>query len=498
MVSSAHGAHHNDGLPNLAHTASNEPLHSFGFRNSHRLRSTLVMIVLGVLAFAVTFAGAVYLDLTTNVKSRGVKSILQPEQANTIVDPNDGKPLNIVLLGQDTRDGAGNSAIGGSIKGEHMADTTMIVQISADRSFVNLVSIPRDSIVNAPSCKTTKGTMAARRQVQFNSIFASAYSYGGDIASAASCSTAALDELTGLDLSLFVVVDFQGLKTMIDAIGGVDLCIPQNVSDPNNTGLKLEKGMHHLDGTTATQYARVRHGIGDGSDIMRTVRQQYLIKALMNQALSKNYVTNSDQLYQLVNEGIKSLQMSEQLANINTLTGLVYSLRNFSTSHLYSRTVPTEAYPGDPNRVRWASGAKALWKTMKENKSINQADIAAASSESSSSSDSGASSTGSSDSSTPSNSTGSTGATGTSNQSDSADSSSSSSSSNSSSSSESSSKVNPKTGLITRSDGTLVDPKTGGTVNPDTGIITDPNTGYAMGYADQYLTATVCAVPAQK
>ena len=102
-----------------------------------------------------------------------------------------------------------------------------------------------------------------------------------------------MNALTGLDIQEVVVVDFQGLSSMIDALGGVDICIPFDTQD-TYTGLDLKRGLQHLDGTQATQYARMRHGTGtDGSDVMRTTRQQYLIKALLNEALSKNLFTNS-------------------------------------------------------------------------------------------------------------------------------------------------------------------------------------------------------------
>jgi LCP family protein required for cell wall assembly len=485
MASPAHSPSRakKEALPNLAHTASNEPLHSAGFVKTHHLRTAIVLTVIAILSFVATFAAASYLDIAHTVKSTGVKLLgkAAEKEETSITDPNSGKPINLVLLGQDTRDGEGNEQIGGKLSDEHMADTTMIVQISADRSYINMVSIPRDTIVDAPSCETTKGTMGARNNVQFNSIFASGYSYGGDIASAANCTVTALAKLTGLDLSLFVVADFAGLVKMIDAVGGVDMCIPQDVKD-KYTGLALTKGMQHLDGTHATQYARTRYSMGDGSDIMRTTRQQYLIKALLTQVLAKNFLTNSDQLYQLVNTGISSLQMSEPLADLNTLAGLAYSLRGFNTANLYARTVPTEAYPGDINRVQWASGATELWTKMKASQPIA---LNTTTESSSSSSDTSADSSASADADTSAATNSTTDA-----QSD-------TTSSDTSSSTSSDSQPDPKTGLVTKADGTLMDPKTGGTVDPETGVITDPNTGYAMGYADQYLSATVCAVPAQ-
>lgn len=468
----------NSKTPNLAHTSSNEPLHALSFVKTHRVRTTIALVVVAILAFAGTLTAALYLDVANSVKNSGVQNVLAGEEEDPVsIDPNSGQPLNIVLLGQDSRDGEGNQAIGGNEVGNHQSDTAMIMQIAADRSYVNLVSIPRDSIVDAPACETDKGTIPARYQVMFNSIFATAYNFGG-ISYAGNCATSALAQLTGLDLSLFVIVDFQGLKKMIDTIGGVDLCIPEAIED-SFTSLKIPQGMQHLDGTTATQYARVRYGsgTGDGSDIMRTARQQYLIKALISQVLSKNLIANSDQLYQLVKAGLDSLTMSEQLADITTLTGLAYSLRSFNTANLNARTVPTEAYPTDLNRVQWAAGAADLWATMKQNKSISlTATVPSTTADDADTTDSDSTS-GSDASDTDTDTTDGDSAT--------------------TDSDSTATTPDPKTGLITDASGQLIDPKTGGTVDPDTGIIRDPNTGYAMGLADQYISATVCAVPAQ-
>ena len=177
----------------------------------------------------------------------------------------------------------------------------------------------------------------------FNSIFAGAYKTGGDLSPAASCTLNAVNSLTGLNIQNFIVVDFAGLVKMIDSVGGVDLCIPQNVNDPY-TGLNLDKGMHHLDGVAATQYARIRHGIGDGSDTSRTTRQQYLIKQLMSEALSKNLFTDTAQLYQLAKSALKSLNISQGMADTAALAGLAMSLKEFHHDQ-----------PADPDRPRGPS-----------------------------------------------------------------------------------------------------------------------------------------------
>lgn len=475
------GSSHRIGrIPNLSHSGNPQPLHSFAFRTGHPVARGISLTLIALVVFVATFAAAVYVDLAHTTGSRAISIVTAPSGKKNILplDHFKGKPINILLLGQDTRSGSANQQMGGTAdEGEHNADTTMILQISAKRDYMNLVSIPRDTIVSVPACTTGKGTIPARSNVMFNSIFAYGYQSDG-ISGAASCTMQAVRHLTGIDLNAFAAVDFSGMRTMIDALGGVDVCIPLDLSD-SYTNLSLSKGWQHLDGTKGTQYARVRHGegVGDGSDIMRTARQQYLIKQLIRQALSKSILTNSSQLYQFAKAAINSVQLSENLADINTLMGLAASLSKFSVSRLYSRTAPVTAYPADPNRVQFSDEAEALWKLMREGKEISGS---LETSQDSSSSSSGSSS----------DSSAQTGTSGSgSSQSDG-----SASSGFSSSSSSSSSSTKTKAGLTVEADGTLVDPKTHGIVDPDTGFIRDANTGQYIGIADTYLNEVVCGV----
>lgn len=457
-------------LPNINGLQDAKPRHSLGYRVQHHVRTAVAAAIAATLVFVGTAAAATWMDVNGIIKNNSV-GVIGQGSLNTdasIIDPNSGKPIEFVLIGQDSRDGAENQAIGGSfddVIGNHQADTAMIVQISADRTEINLVSIPRDSLVDVPQCETSKGTIPAQYNVMFNSIFAGAYKTGGNLSSAASCTLNAVNSLTGLNIQNFIVVDFAGLVKMIDSVGGVDLCIPQNVNDPY-TGLNLDKGMHHLDGVAATQYARIRHGIGDGSDTSRTTRQQYLIKQLMSEALSKNLFTDTAQLYQLAKSALKSLNISQGMADTAALAGLAMSLKNFTMTNLQTQTVPVVPAPSDPNRSVWTDEADNLWEKMRAGKPIfDTAD-----------SNSGDSSDTSSDNSASSDDSGTT----DSNQSDTT-----------------AETPDPVTGLITKSDGTLVDPSTGGTVDPDDGSIHDATTGQYIGLADRYLNATVCAVPAK-
>ncbi|MFT9151577.1 LCP family protein [Bifidobacterium aquikefiri] len=459
--------------PNIGGFMVTAPKHGISFVTHHHILTVVSLAIVAFFAFSATFAAASFLDIDNTVQSNAVP-ILSPSKGTstpTTLDQYAGKTLNILILGQDTRSGSQNAAIGGDDGEEnHQSDTAMVMQISADRSYVNLVSIPRDSLVDAPSCKTTKGTIPARYNVMFNSIFAYGYSQGGDIASAANCAMTAVNALTGLDISSFIVADFAGLKDMIDAIGGVSVCIPEDTKD-SYTNLTLSKGLQHLNGTQATQYARMRHGTGtDGSDIMRTTRQQYLVKALLATARSKNLFTNASQMYQLAKSALSSLKFSENLATTTGLVGLAMSLKNLTTSRIYSQTVPVTTAPSDSNRVVWASTASSVWAKFKDSQPLTQSTASASSSTSSSSSSSSSSSASSS---TPS------------------------ASSSTSASSTPSATVNANTGLITETNGTLLDPETGGIVDPESGAIRDPNTGQYIGMAAKYINFTVCGITAQ-
>lgn len=461
-------------MPNVKAGSGSKPRHSLGYRTSNRVRSAVCMVLAFIVCFLGSTIAAFWIDL--NGRITVVPSVISDKKHKAPEDIYKGKTLNILVLGQDSRDGEGNSAIGGGggdLEGNHQSDTALVMQISADRSYANVVSIPRDSIVDAPSCTTSKGTtIPARHNVMFNSIFAEGYSQGGDVESAANCTLTAVQSLTGLDIQQFVVADFNGFKSIIDALGGVDVCIPVDTVD-ETTGLDLQRGLHHMDGTEATEYARMRHGTGsDGSDIMRTTRQQYLIKTLATEARKVDIFSDLPKAYRLVTTSLSSLQISKGLGDFQTLLGLGDSLKDLKPSNIYARTLPVEPWSLDMNRVVWTDEAKTVWKILREGKPLTtNADV----------------------------STDNPGGQDLSIQpSDPATSQDTQSQDQTPDTSQAMPAPDPHTGLITMPDKTLVDPDTGGIVDPKDGTIKDRVTGQYIGMADRYLFATVCAVPGQK
>lgn len=476
------------------------PAHTYGYRSPF-IWKIISIILCAILVFAGTAGATFWSEISSTIENTKTSVIAQKNVKKEQIDSNAGKAINVLVLGIDSRDGAENQAIGGSgasVVGNHQSDTTMVVHISANRKFIDIVSIPRDSIVSVPGCKTSKGSIPAQTNVMFNSIFPNAYGVGGDLSSAASCTLSAVNALTGLSISQFITVDFSGLSKMISALGGVSICVPEEFSDAD-THLTLKAGLNKLNGVQATQYARVRHGLGDGSDIMRTVRQQYLIKMLLREALSKNFFADSPALYNMAKVALQSLKMSDGLANLGVLVGLASSLKNIKTSAIYSRTVPIMSDPSNPNRVIWTDNAAAVWQTISKDQPLTkqatkQTAAQTQSSAQSSAESSSQSSQNATDDTTSQDNSASTQATQSDTPSSTTTDSNSSHQNSSQSTTKKTSQVNPHTGLIERADGTLVDPKTGGYVDKSDGTIRDPDTGWATGLAEKYVNYTFCHI----
>jgi len=332
------------------------------------------MALTAVLSFGVGGGVATAIRLTSNVTSVDADAALavvgRPEVVAP-VDPNAGTPLNIVLMGSDDRSGE-NADLGGQAEGMR-SDTTMVMHISADRSRVEVVSIPRDSIVDVPRCPTSDGELApAMRDTRFNAAFAQGVIHGKNVESGALCTMATLESLTDVRMAGFVVVDFAGFRDMVDTLGGVDLCIPAEVYSAKADHLHLDAGWQTLNGTLALQYARARtgEGLGDGSDTDRIGRQQEMMASIARSVLGKNLLTDSPALLQFLNAVTRSLTMSSNFSSLTGLPGLAYSLRDVRPDTITFMTVPWEPNPADPNTVLWTRDAEVVWDNMKHDRPL--------------------------------------------------------------------------------------------------------------------------------
>ena len=119
----------------------------------------------------------------------------------------------------------------------------------------------------------------------------------------------------------FVVVDFNGFRSMVDALGGVKVCVPEEVDDPTGD-IHLAAGTYKVTGEQALDYVRVRHGISANGDIGRMKRQQTFIAAMIKKAISAGTLANPLRLYQFLNAATSSLTTDPGFARLKELARL--------------------------------------------------------------------------------------------------------------------------------------------------------------------------------
>lgn len=271
--------------------------------------------------------------------------------------------LNVLVMGSDTRAGANGKGIGGdSSATPGLSDTTILLHLSEDRTFAYGVSIPRDSMVERPPCPEKDGEgIDPGGFTQFNEAFA----VGGP-----ACTVATVEANTGVRIDNFVVIDFAGFRKMVDAIGGVEMCVPEEVNDSIGK-IYLDAGTYNMDGNTALAYVRVRHGIGaELGDIGRIKRQQVFISAMIEKVMSAGTLANPVKLVSLLEAATKSLTTDPGLADLRKLAGLASSLQDIGMKKIKFITVPFELWPEDPNKVIWSSSAEGLWDRIKKDENL--------------------------------------------------------------------------------------------------------------------------------
>ena len=313
-----------------------------------RLLRAVISVLVFALSFSLTGAFLVYHDLSSRVNNISTAKKL----GRTPPDSYSGRAINILIIGSDSRAGEENQALGGGDDDGERSDTTMIMHISKDRSQVNVVSIPRDLLVDIPACDLGDGTKSSPQHAQFNWAF----SIGGtkrDRTSAVLCTWKTVEKLSGMRIDESVVVDFSGFTSMINALGGINVYVPTEIHDQRNSGLDLEPGCRHFDGEQALRYARVRQGVkgSDGSDLQRIERQQAVMGIMMRTALQKNMLTSLNQLYDFIGSGLSSLSISDGISSVSELAGLGWSMQSLQPENLRFVTLPVHAAPTDPNRV---------------------------------------------------------------------------------------------------------------------------------------------------
>ncbi len=325
----------------------------------HLLRA--IAISLGVVLVTLVGGGfVVYRTLEGNItESQAFQEILGERPEVVTADSGPHGPLNVLVLGDDTR--VGQHAVKGTDATPGLSDTTILLHISADRKHAYMVSVPRDLMVSRPECrsKTDKREVIAATDIaQWNA----AYALGGP-----ACTIAQFEQMTNIRVDHFVVVRFDSFRSMVDALGGVEICVPEEVDDQIGK-IYLPQGRYLATGQQALDYVRVRHVISSNGDIGRMRRQQTFLAAMTNKAISKGTLLNPVRLYNFLDAATKSLTTDPGLRKLSDLVDLGMQLQDIGLDQIQFLTMPITEYEPDRNRLAPGEGADRLWAALRHDR----------------------------------------------------------------------------------------------------------------------------------
>lgn len=329
------------------------PAHIHNGRDGRKIMRAVGLVLLSLVLIITGAAVSMYSSLQGNISQHDIDDLVdvddRPTENQIPLDEKAGEPLNILVMGADRKTDDGMRS-----------DTTMLVHISAGRDRVDVVSIPRDTLVNIPECILPDGTRTpAEENAMFNSAFNNG-SRGGNIASAAACTVRTVEDLTGVYIDGFVVLDFNSFRDVVNTLGGIEMCFAEPINDPQ-AHLEIDAGCHTLDGDQALAVARVRKSLGDGSDIGRISRQHQVVTAIAEKVFSLNVFTNLPEFYGLLQDVTAHVEMSRGMGDIPWLAGLMYSLRSLGSNDINSVTMP---WAPAGARVVPAPEAQQVWDAL--------------------------------------------------------------------------------------------------------------------------------------
>jgi LCP family protein required for cell wall assembly len=225
-------------------------------------------------------------------------------------------PLNLLLLGSDSRatERGGKSPIG------ERSDTIMLVHIARTRDHATIISIPRDSYVNVPAGGSWKGGK--------NKINA-AFAYGG-----ARLTATTVRQLTGVPLDGAVIADFASIHELVEAVEGVNVCIPYDVQSVFSAKV-WRQGCHRMDGAEAEEFMRQRYAV-PGGDFGRMYNQQLVVQAVIAKVSKGDLLTNPMKFDNLMVTVAGALTVDKSL----DLQQLALAVRDIKPAQITYATVP--------------------------------------------------------------------------------------------------------------------------------------------------------------
>ncbi|WP_054750236.1 LCP family protein [Lacticaseibacillus thailandensis] len=270
----------------------------------HPVWRFLIFAILGILFLVAAYGFRFFAETKTAINGTYSNVTQTSAKANSKLIKEE-KPISILLLGTDT------GALGrGASWGKGNSDSIEVVTINPKKHKTTITSIPRDTLAKISGT----GDVA-----KINSAYAS----GGE-----ESTLKTVQKLLNIKINYYITVNMNGLKKIVNAVGGVDVTVPFSWSDPSHDGGTFTKGKAHLNGTRALQFARMRYEDPKG-DYGRQQRQQQVIKAIVKSLLSAKTLTS----YESVLSSLKgSLKMNLTFDDLITMRRIRITVKLPATS----------------------------------------------------------------------------------------------------------------------------------------------------------------------
>jgi LCP family protein required for cell wall assembly len=305
------------------------------------LGAVLALVAAGGIVSAKYFLGQLTDNIQTTSSVLGGSSTGSNSSGGTPAGKLPDGAMNLLLLGLDTREGwdaAGKSS---------RSDTIIIMHIAASHDSAQMISIPRDMLATIPA----DPSIGYRGSVdKINSAYEVGSQNGRGWQGGAKEATAAVHQLTGVSFNGVVVIDFDGFKGMLEAMGGVYLCVDKdmwsshytvdskgrvsyakgaNPDNPPSNALWFRKGCRNMAPWEALEFSRLRHS--SNGDYDRQRHQQQLLKAMAKKASSSGVLTNPSKVSKVLAAAGKSLKMDTHGVSI---TDFMFGLKGLASADL--------------------------------------------------------------------------------------------------------------------------------------------------------------------
>ncbi|MBM6908190.1 LCP family protein [Collinsella intestinalis] len=275
-------------------------------RRGRVIRRGLLIGVLGVLLVGVVTAGAWVTSLMSRLNDG---EVITSDLLATLTDSDvTREPFYMLLLGTDGRPG----------EETYRTDSIILARVDPTDKEVTLISIPRDTAY------VYQGST-----VKINAVF----SYGGS-----DDMVQAVNDLCGVQISEYAEINFDGLKALVDAVGGIDIYVPEGdgVDDSEAGPVVIEPGQQHMDGEAALTFCRARHQFADG-DYTRMRHQRMVLGALAEKILNNLDVTTVPALMNQLADMVKTS------LNVTDIVSLINAMHGMDVDNMYSANLPSWA-----------------------------------------------------------------------------------------------------------------------------------------------------------